>query len=207
MTKDKFTWKDLKLSDFKVYLFALFKAVIPKKKLSNLDDFVEFIQTKSAWVAQVTLYSYLKTRMGTRYVLHFDNDEFMSSVNLAKWNIYAVALQDLTFFTFSHLKVNNNYNEVEKAKEIFLKILDDEVSNKMPLDIIDKAKKNFDERLQKLNWENYYKDLPFNPSALSLYEWAPIADELKTLDRKIVLNSVILKWDVVKKEFNERINF
>ena len=183
------------------------KPLYLKKKLKLLDDLETFIQTKSAWVSQVTLYSYLKTRMGTRYVLHFDNDEFMSSVNLAKWNIYAVALQDLTFFTFSHLKVNNNYNEVDKAKEIFLKILDDEISNKMPLDIIDKAKKNFDERLQKLNWENYYKDLPFNPSALSLYEWAPIADELKTLDRKIVLNSVILKWDVVKKEFNERINF
>ena len=72
-----------------------------------MDDLETFIQTKSAWVSQVTLYSYLKTRMGTRYVLHFDNDEFMSSVNLAKWNIYAVALQDLTFFTFSHLKVNN----------------------------------------------------------------------------------------------------
>ena len=49
--------------------------------------------------------------------------------------------------------------------------------------------------------------LPFNPSALSLYKWAPIAEDLKTLDRKIVLNSVILKWDVVKKEFKERINF
>ena len=73
--------------------------------------------------------------MGTRYVLHFENDEFMSSVNLAKWNIYAVALQDLTFFTFSYLKANFNYNELDKAKEIFLKILDDEISNKMPLDI------------------------------------------------------------------------
>ena len=207
MGKYKLTWKDLTWYDFKIYLFGLFKAFIPKEKIKTLDDLETFIQTKSAWVSQVTLYSYLKTRMGTRYVLHFDNDEFMSSVNLAKWNIYAVALQDLTFFTFSHLKVNNNYSEVDKAKEIFLKILDDEVSNKMPLDIIDKAKKNFDERLQKLNWENYYKDLPFNPSALSLYEWAPIADELKPLDRKIVLNSVILKWDVVKKEFNERINF
>ena len=207
MGKYKLTWKDLTWNDFKIYLFGLFKAFIPKEKIKTLDDLETFIQTKSAWVSQVTLYSYLKTRMGTRYVLHFDNDEFMSSVNLAKWNIYAVALQDLTFFTFSHLKVNNNYSEVDKAKEIFLKILDDEVSNKMPLDIINKAKKNFDERLQKLNWENYYKDLPFNPSALSLYEWAPIADELKTLDRKIVLNSVILKWDVVKKEFNERINF
>jgi hypothetical protein len=207
MGKYKLTWKDLTLNDFKIYLFGLFKAFIPKRKIQTLDDLETFIQTKSAWVSQVTLYGYLKTRMGTRYVLHFENDEFMSSVNLAKWNIYAVALQDLTFFTFSYLKVNNDYNADVKAKEIFLKILDDEISNKMPLDVIEKAKKNFDERLKKLNWEIYYKDLPFNPSALSLYEWAPIADELKTLDRKIVLNSVILKWDVVKKEFNERINF
>ena len=207
MAKYKLTWKDLTLNDFKIYLFGLFKAFIPKKKIQTLDDLETFIQTKSAWVSQVTLYGYLKTRMGTRYVLHFDNDEFMASVNLAKWNIYAVALQDLTFFTFSHIKVNYNYNEIDKAKEIFLKILDDEISNKMPLDIIEEAKKNFNERLQKINWEVYYNDLPFNPSALSLYKWAPIADELKNLDRKIVLNSVILKWDVVKKEFLERINF
>ena len=207
MTKYKLTWKDLTLRDFKIYLFALFKAFIPKKKIRTLDELENFIQTKSAWVTQVTLYSYLKTRMGTRYVLHFDNDEFMSSVNLAKWNIYAVALQDLTLFTFSHLRANNNYNDVERAKEIFLKILDDETSNKMPLNIVEEAKKNFHERFEKINWDIYHNDLPFNPSALALYKWAPIADELKNLDRKIVLNSVILKWDVVRKEFKERINF
>ena len=94
MTKKKFTWRDLSLNDFKVYFFSLFKAFIPKKKITNLNDLEDFIQSKSAWVSQVTLYSYLKTRMGTRYVLHFENDEFMKSVNLAKWNIYSVALQD-----------------------------------------------------------------------------------------------------------------
>ena len=207
MGKYKLTWKDLTLNDFKVYLFALFKAFVPKKKIKNLDELEDFIQTKSAWVAQVTLYGYLKTRMGTRYVLHFENDKFMSSVNLAKWNIYSVALQDLTFFIFSYLKVNFNHLEVEKAEEIFLKILDDEISNKMPLDIIEDAKKNFSQRLKEINWDTYLNDLPFNPSALSLYKWAPIAEELKTLDRKIVLNSVILKWDVVKKELKERIEF
>ena len=205
MAKYKLTWKDLSWNDFKIYLFALFKAFIPKKNLSSLDDLEDFIQSKSAWVTQVTLYGYLKTRMGTRYVLHFENDVFMKSVNLAKWNIYAVALQDLTLFTFSYLRSNFNYQDINKAKEIFLKILDDETTNKMPLDIIEEAKKNFDERLQKINWDIYFKDLPFNPSALSLYKWAPIAEELKTLDRKIVLNSVILKWDIVKKEFAERV--
>ncbi|MDA7556907.1 esterase [Candidatus Pelagibacter sp.] len=207
MEKYKLSWRDISFKDFKVYLFALFKAFIPKKKIKNLDELEYFIQSKSAWVSQVTLYSYLKTRMGTKYVLHFDNDVFMSSVNLAKWNIYSVALQDLTFFTFSYLKVNFNYKNMHQAKEIFNKILDDETSNSMPLDIIKKAKEDFDERLQKLNWENYFKDLPFNPSALSLYKWAPIAEELKSLDRKIVLNSMILKWDIIKQEFEKLIEF
>ena len=207
MQKYKLSWRDISFDDFKVYLFAMFRAFIPKKKIKNLDELEHFIQTKSAWVTQVTLYSYLKTRMGTRYVLHFDNDVFMSSLNIAKWNIYSVALQDLTLFTFSYLKVNFNFQNVDQSKEIFSKILDDEISNKMPLDIIEEAKKTFNERLQNINWEIYYKDLPFNPSALSLYKWAPIAEELKILDRKIVLNSMILKWDIIKKEFEKLIEF
>ena len=207
MQKYKLSWRDISFDDFKVYLFAMFRAFIPKKKIRNLDELEHFIQTKSAWVTQVTLYSYLKTRMGTRYVLHFDNDVFMSSLNIAKWNIYSIALQDLTLFTFSYLKVNFNYQNIDRSKEIFSKILDDEISNKMPLDIIEEAKKTFNERLQNINWEIYYKDLPFNPSALSLYKWAPIAEELKTLDRKIVLNSMILKWDIIKKEFEKLIEF
>ena len=207
MAKYKLTWKDLKLDDLKTYLFAMFKAFVPKKKIKNLDELEHFIQTKSAWVTQVTLYNYLKTRMGTRYVLHFDNDEFMGSVNLAKWNIYSVSLQDLTFFTFSYLKANSNYQETDKAKEIFNKILDDEISNQMPLKIIEEARAGFEERFQNINWDNYYTNIPFNPSALSLYKWAPIADELKALDRKIVLNSMILKWDVIKQEFQNLIQF
>ena len=207
MQKYKLSWRDISFKDFKVYLFALFKAFIPKKKIKNLDELEYFIQTKSAWVTQVTLYSYLKTRMGTRYVLHFDNDVFMSSLDIAKWNIYSVALQDLTLFTFSYLKVNFNYQNIEQSKEIFSKILENEISNKMPVDIIEEAKKTFNERVQNINWEIYYKDLPFNPSALSLYKWAPIAEELKTLDRKIVLNSMILKWDVIKQEFEKLIEF
>ena len=207
MSKFKFSWKDLSLNDFKIYLFSLFKAFIPKRKIKNFDDLENFIQSKSAWVSQVTLYNYLKTRMGTRYVLHFENDKFMSSVNLAKWNIYSVALQHLIFFSFSYLKVNFNYTEYSKAREIYFNILDDEVSNKMPLEIIKDAKESFDERLKNINWDEYLIDHPFNPSALSLYKWAPIAEELKTLDRKIVLNSMILKWKNIEKEFKKLIDF
>ena len=76
----------------------------------------------------------------------------------------------------------------------------------MPKEIILSAKEKFEERLQKIDWKIYYKSWPFNESALTLYEWAPIAEELKTLDRKIVLNSMILKWDNIKEEFIKLIN-
>ena len=207
MLKYKFNLNDIKLADFRLYLFSLFKAFIPKKKIKNDEDLKKFIQTKSAWISQVTLYSYLKTRMGTKYVLHFDNEELLGSINEAKWNIYVVALQDLTFFCFSYLNVFFNYLEVENSKKIYENILNDEVSNGMPKDIIEEGKKKFEERLQKINWKSHYNSLPFNDSALSLYKWAPIADELKTLDRKIVLNSMILKWDNIKEEFIKLIKF
>tara|TARA_B110000116_G_scaffold1331_1_gene1200 strand:- start:134 stop:760 length:627 start_codon:yes stop_codon:yes gene_type:complete len=199
--KYRFNLKDIKLEDFKVYLFSLFKAFLPKKKIKNIDDLKSFIQKKSAWVSQVTLYSYLKTRMGTKYVLHFDNEELMSSINKAKWNIYSIALQDLTFYTLSYLNVYYNYNETSKASEIYEEIINNEITNGMPEEVVLKGKEKFKERLQKINWKEYYKSWPFNESALALYEWAPIAEELKTLDRKIVLNSMILKWENIQEEF------
>ena len=144
--------------------------------------------------------------MGTKYVLHFDNEKLLGSINKAKWNIYSIALQDLTFFSFSYLYVYSNYQELNQAKKIYENILDDETLNGMPVEVIEKSKKSFDTRLQKIDWKTHYNSLPFNDSALALYEWAPIADELKILDRKIVLNSMILKWDNIKKEFEKLIN-
>jgi hypothetical protein len=203
----KFRLKDIKLQDFKVYLFALFKAILPKKKIKNVEDLNSFIQKKSAWVSQVTLYNYLKTRMGTKWVLHFDDEKFLKSINYAKWNIYSIALQDLTFYSLSYLNVFYNYQEKNNAKEIYEKILIKEVANGMPEEIIFRAKEKFKERLEKIDWNTYYKSWPFNESALTLYEWAPVAEELKSLDRKIVLNSMILKWDNIKNEFAKLIKF
>jgi hypothetical protein len=208
--KYKFSFKDFKnisLNDFKIYFFSLFKVLVPKKKIRNLKDLETFIQNKSAWVTQVTLYGYLKTRMGTRYVLHFDNEEFLASINKAKWNIYIVALQDLTFFTFSYIYNTFNFKDLKKAEDIYISILNKELENKIPREILQEGIENFQKKMQGINWNTYHNNYPFNDSALSLYTWAPIAEELKKLDRTIVLNSFILKWDVVKKEFYNRIIF
>ena len=199
--------KDIKLEDFKVYLFSLLKAVIPKKKIKNTSDLKVFIQKKSAWISQVALFNYLKTRMGLKYVTMFDDEIFLSSINKAKWNIYLIALQDLTFYSLSYLKVFYSYDETNKANEIYEEFLNNEIENEIPEEVVRKGKNIFNERLEKIDWQTYYKTWPFNESALALYEWAPIADDLKILDRKIVLNSMILKWENIQKEFKELINF
>ncbi len=205
--KYKLKLKDLKLE----YLIDYFKPILnffkPREKINNYENLRNFIQKKSAWISQVTLYGYLKTRMGAKYVLMFEDEIFLGSINKAKWNIYVVALQDLSLYAISYLKDVLQKHDTEKAKEIFLEILSNEEKNQIPSDILEKTKKEFDERLKKIDWEKYHKDLPFNQSALALYEWSPIAEELKSLDRKIVLNSMILKWDIIKKEFSKIINF
>ena len=205
--KYKLKLKDLKLEFLKEYFSPLLKYLRPRRKISNYEDLKEFIQRKSAWVSQETLYGYLKTRMGAKYVLMFEDEIFLSSINKAKWNIYTVALQDLSFYSISYLKVNYNLHDVSKAREIYFNILDDEKKNNIPDEVYKKASSDFDLRNKNVDWENYYKSLPFNTSALALYEYSPIAEELKTLDRKIVLNSMILKWDNIQKEFRELISF
>ncbi len=205
--KYKLKLKDLKLEYFKEYFLPFLKYFKKTKKINNHSDLKEFIQKKSAWVSQETLYGYLKTRMGAKYVLMFEDEIFLGSINKAKWNIYLVAIQDLAFYTYSYLKDIRNHHDTGKVKEIFNEILDEELKNELPKEIYEKGKKQFYERYETINWIDYHKSLPFNTSALSLYEWSPIAEELKVLDKKIVLNSMILKWDNVKKEFNNLLNF
>ena len=203
--KHKLKLKDLKLKYFKEYFSPIFNFFKPKTKISNISDLKDFIHKKSAWITQMTLYGYLKTRMGAKYILMFEDDIFLGSVDKAKWNIYMVAIQDLIFFSLSYLKDNKIFDVTEKSEDIYKEILESEMENNLPLDIKTKAISDFSERLKKINWSSHHRSLPFNDSALALYDWSPIADELKILDRKIVLNSMILKWDNIKDEFTKLI--
>jgi len=64
-----------------------------------------------------------------------------------------------------------------------------------------KAKEEFNKRAETVDFKKYYLEEPFRESGLALFNWSPIADELKELDKKIVLNSIKLKWNLVTEEF------
>ena len=121
--KYKLKLRDLKLEYLLEYMRPILKFFKPKQKINNYEELKDFIQKKSAWISQVTLYGYLKTRMGAKYVLMFEDEIFLGSINKAKWNIYAVTLQDFCLYSISYLKDVSKKHDTEKAKEIFLEIL------------------------------------------------------------------------------------
>ena len=184
------------------YVIPIWKISGLFKKIKSKKDLENFIQERSAHVTQTTLYGYLKTRIGVKYIAMMEDEVFLKSINIAKWNIYMVALADCTFYVFSYLISEKNLKEND-CKEIFLKIIENEKKNGLSDEIFDRGKKNFLERLQITNFNNYYLNDPFKESGEALYYWSPIADELKTLDRKIVLNSISLKWGLMKEEFKK----
>ena len=184
------------------YLFPIEKVTSYFKSINSKEDLQKFIQQRSAHVTQNTLYGYLKTRMGHKFTLMVDDEVFSQSINLAKWNIYMVALADCTFYTFSYLISEKNLKKND-CKDIYLNIINSEKSNGLSEEILEKAHRIFIQRYEKVNFQKYYLDTPFEESCLALYQWSPIAEELKILDKKIVLNSMKLKWNLIDEEFKK----
>ena len=184
------------------YLFPVEKVTSYFKSINTKEDLQKFIQQRSAHVTQNTLYGYLKTRMGHKFTLMVDDEAFSQSINLAKWNIYMVALADCTFYTFSYLMNEKNLKDNDCSK-IYLNIIEKEKENGLSNEIFEKAKKEFLLRLNKVDFKKYYLEEPFQDSCYALYHWSPIADELKDLDKKIVLNSMRLKWNLIDDEFKK----
>ncbi len=184
------------------YLFPVEKVTSYFKSINSKEDLQKFIQQRSAHVTQNTLYGYLKTRMGHKFTLMVDDETFSQSINLAKWNIYMVALADCTFYAFSYLINEKNLKEND-CKDIYLNIINSEKNNGLSDEIFKKAHRTFLQRYEKVNFQKYYLESPFEESCLALYHWSPIAEELKTLDKKIVLNSMKLKWNLIDEEFKK----
>ncbi len=193
------------LKAMREYLFPLEKVTSYFKSINSKQDLQKFIQQRSAHITQNTLYGYLKTRMGHKYTIMVDDEVYSKSINIAKWNIYMVALADCTFYVFSNLMIEKNLKDND-SKEIYLKIIDSEKKNGLSEEIYIKAKENFLRRYENVNFNKYYLENPFKESCYALYHWAPVADELKNLDKKIVLNSMRLKWNLIVDEFKRLTN-
>jgi len=192
------------LKTMKEYLFPIKKLTSKFGSISSKKDLQNFVQERSAHVTQTTLYGYLKTRIGTRFRLMIEDEKYSQSVNIAKWNIYMASLSDLTLYVFSYL-IDQKQLKKNDAEEIFINIITNELSNGLDKKLFDSSKNEFTLRAKNTNWNKFYLEKPFKNSGLALYNWSPIAEDLKVLDKEIVLNSIMLKWNLVENEFQDLI--
>ncbi|MDH5406984.1 MAG: esterase [Gammaproteobacteria bacterium] len=167
----------------------------------------EFIQTRASFVAQTSLYGYLRTRAGMRYPELFDDDFFVNSINIAKWQVWLACLSDLTVYAGGLLQ-RHPQSDKGNIVEIMQQLLDEILQETgIPSDAGEKFSQSADhvrQRLAMTDWSAVTDDeQAFSHSPTALVEWAPVVDEYKQMDEDIVLNSVRFRWQEIRQDLRK----
>jgi len=173
------------------------------------DDLRTFLQTRSSFVAQTSLYGYLRTRAGMRYPQLFDDDGFARSINAAKWHLWLDCLSDLSVYAGGRIAARESGHTRNTGD--LLRTLVDEVlaASGTPADAdatyADHANR-VRARLAACNWDEIGDDeTAFSTSPAALVRWAPVIENLKELDEEIIRNSVRFRWQEIRRELRQQL--
>lgn len=178
--------------------------------IDTVDALRRFVSTRSAFVAQKTLYGYLKTRMGTRYPSMFEDDVFVASIDIAKMHVFAACLSDLSIYAVSRALRDVPSIEVHRvlAESCFEAGLADNAAqaDRVAAFSVEEARTEFERRLAFVDWRaGAQGPAHFTVSPAALVEWAPIAPELKKHDTEIIENSIRFTWRDIRAQFEKRV--
>ena len=180
-------------------------------RIVSVENLVNFIHTRAAYVAQTALYGYLKTRMGRQYVEIFRDDKFAPSLNMAKWEVYAACISDLSIFAIATIARETNLTAqqaIELATYCQRQCIGQTFKEDYARKIHDITLKNCIERNQRTIWPNAsIGDSAFTRSPDALASSSPVTDEYRELDREIVKNSIRFRWSNIREEFLRRIDY
>ena len=176
--------------------------------VGDMPAVADFIARHSAHAAQSSLYGYIKTRAGFEYFRLFDDEQFVCSVNIAKWNLYAVCAGDLALFCGAHLRRRLSAPPDKIAAFMRAAVARALAENAAPPDAgpdYPRLLKETAARVQAASWENLADDeTAFARSPAALVHWAPIEDSLKSRDADIVRNSIAFKWKETRDKFRRQ---
>ena len=191
-------------------LSDIFKAISrklglePHPPLSNASEAIDYIEKQSWFVAQVTLYGYIKTRAGTRFPKLFENETYLTSMKIARWHIFGAAVADLAVYLGARMVVDGGASP--KQAECFASMAIAQILADYEQDDIDSGAfaamvKRGHARCAVADWSHQAAGAnAFQSSADALIRWAPIADDLKAQDEEIVRNSIHMKWINIRRE-------
>ncbi len=169
-----------------------------------------FVNGRASHVAQASLYGYLRTRAGTRFPQMFENQDLLTSINIAKWHVWLACLSDLYVFTGQYLRQSGEIAEADIRALIqaaLQQVLDatgepDEAGPDFAA-----ARDKIVQRIATCDWSiDRDDDTVFSASPEALYYWSPIADELKERDESIVKNSIRYRWIEVRRHTRNQLD-
>lgn len=172
--------------------------------INTAADLQYFLNTRASFVAQTSLYGYLRTRAGMRYPELFDDDVFVASINIAKWQIWLACLSDLAVYAGGLLLQHPGASRQAVAhlmQDVVESILAETGVPEGAGSEFSHGVEQLRQRLAACDWHTVTDDeAPFSESPPALVKWAPIVEDLKQLDEGIVINSVRFRWQKVRRD-------
>lgn len=178
-----------------------------KRKRDPIDSAAaleRFLETRSTYVAQTSLYGYLRTRTGVRYPELFHDPDFVRSINIAKWHIWLDCLSDLAVYA-AGMMASQTPDRVAEADALVRRLVQTILDRTgRPEDAGEGYAAHADRvraRLEAFSSQGFADgEGVFTASPGSLTKWAPVVEELKALDDEIVTNSVRFRWHEIRRE-------
>ncbi len=165
--------------------------------------FRRFLHTRSNYVAQHSLYGYLRTRLGIRFPELFNDDAFVRSINIAKWHVWLACLSDLAVYA-GGLALHRAQAPAADVARLVSEAVEGILGE---VGVPDEAGEQFAEhaarvrsRIALCDWKSIPDDdSAFTESPTALVRWAPVTEELKVLDEEIVKNSIRFRWQEIRR--------
>ncbi len=179
------------------------------RKIETFEALVEFVESRSAYIGQTSLYGYLKTRMGTRYTELFQDDAFVDSINQAKWHVYGACISDLTVFAVHHIRLESGDTTNDQCSSVAAECFERAVTQSFVEEDAGvagrEARRAFDARLATVDWDklDILTDV-FVASPAELVLRAPVTREFMAEDQEVVTNSILFRWRDVRQQFRKR---
>jgi len=172
-------------------------------RIADRETLRQFLDSRASYVAQTTLYGYLRTRAGMQYPILFEDDVFVKSVNIAKWHVWLACLSDLAVFA-GGLIARRGAASPDQVGPLMLAMFDAILdATGTPPDAgaeFHQHAQRVRSRLMLCNWTAVADDAtPFSESGPALVHWSPIVDDLKRHDAHIVRNSIRFVWQEVRR--------
>lgn len=189
-------------------LLPSFRERFGRTPIGTAHDLATFVRTRAAFIAQTTLYGYLKTRMGTSFRYFFEDDRYSASIRIATVKLFTACAADLAIFAAATAAQGSVLDDTEAAalaEFCFRESLAQGIAEVDADHVPTGAFERFAMRAAAAPWHAAAQgEFAFAESPDALIRYAPVVDEFKDLDREIVRNSIRFRWLDVRATLRRR---